>query len=119
MADALEAYEVDLNYAIAMAKQATTIATKRTVWAVRIALREAEQKATAECYKTPIFLCETEEACGTGTCLFAKGDLTQIDVPALPGKSRRPQPSLGEQFYSIESAVRPLQVLRYPGGHRP
>lgn len=112
MSEALSAYRQDPNYAILMARQATTIANKRRVWQFRLELREAESTAVKACRQAEPFVCETEQPCGTGTCRFAQGDMVLLQVPAVPGKTHRPMPSTHEPTCTIETAVRPLQELR-------
>lgn len=110
--EALSAYASDSSYAVAMARQARTIQTKRAVWQLRSELKSAESEARKTCGSTEPFVCDTTSPCGTGDCRFASGDLVFLAVPEAPGKSIRPQPSSANQTYDLEAAVRPLQELR-------
>lgn len=110
VADALTAFTHDVSYAVSIARAASVIRNKRAQAAARRELREAEARAHAECSQTS-FHCNAVGPCGVADCKFAIGDLNLLQVAALPGQTRRPQPnSLSE--YSLEPAVAPLAAMR-------
>jgi hypothetical protein len=114
--EAIVAFSTDPSYAIMMARQSSTIAHKRAIWALRIELRKAEADAVQQCRTSEPFVCSNQGPCGTGPgCRFARGDLALLEVEPSPhraGKSVRPMPSEHERSYSIETAVRPLHAAR-------
>lgn len=113
VAEALVAFKIDSSYATAMARAASAVLFKRLTWACRSELRAASAEAVAACRLLPEFLCASPGLCGTGpACRVATGDLALLDVPAMPGKSIRPQPHTGGPTFDIEAAVKPLVALR-------
>jgi hypothetical protein len=115
VAAAASAFEEDVSYAVAMMQKARGIKHKREICALRKELRKAEEAAQAQCAEEPPFWCRTQSPCGTGSCLFAQGDLAFLEVPAKPGNQRRPQQSLAPT-YRLETAVGPLYELRKAAG---
>lgn len=110
--EALSAYSRDPSYAIAMARQAQTIISKRRVWAVRLELREAERRARAACASDPEpFTCHVRGPCGVGVCPYAPSELSSLVLPPEAGRTSRPRSS-SQPTYSIEQAVRPLLERR-------
>ncbi len=107
---ALAAFTVDVSYAVAMARAAVVISTKRRVWSARRELREAEARAHAECVATGPFDCHAQSPCGVGDCKFARGEHAAITAPAAPGTTVRPQRGAGT--YSLEPAVTALADRR-------
>lgn len=109
--DAQRVYRKDVAYAVAVSNAARAIQTKRAVWKLRLELRAAAKEAKMQCKKSTQFICKTVEPCGTGTCKFAHGELTLIELSEAPGSTERPQrDSTGP--YSLETALAPLSALR-------
>lgn len=109
MADALSAFGHDVSYAVAMARNAVAIESKKRAYELRRELRAAEVAAHAECAQHE-FTCLAVSACGTGDCKFAEGELARLVVSAEGGKTRRPQPP--HEGYSLDGAVTALAELR-------
>ena len=125
MAEALRAYAVDAEFAVLMARSASTIILKRKTWHVRVLLRVAEAHARAACEASELTSCQVTEPCGTGLCPHARGDLRElVGVPAVADgivsrvRATRPQPPApGGPAYTTESAVGPLlELLEARGG---
>lgn len=122
MAQGLLGYRQDPSYAIAMATTAVTIHAKRATWAARLAVREAEAIARAQCEAVDPVVCTSAPPtpCGVGAaCVFSTGELRDLEVPDVPLGSQRggklvqrpqPGPDGGHASYNSESAV---LVLRY------
>lgn len=109
--DAQLAYRTDVAYAVAVSSAARAIETKRSVWKVRLELREAAKQAKSQCENSEQFKCITTEPCGTGSCKFSKGDLSLLQISSASGTTERPQDnSCGA--YSLEAAIEPLLNLR-------
>lgn len=111
LSQALGAFTSDVSYAVAIARSAVTIESKRTMWKLRNELKESEQQARKMCSAGGSFFCVNPSPCGTGQCPFAQGDLSLLVVPRHKGTTRRPQPSMYDE-YSIDRAVIPLRDLR-------
>jgi len=127
VAEAAEAYAIDVSYAIAMLNAATNIHRKRSTWVVRQFLREAEATARRACEAAGPRECRVTEPCGTGRCPFAERELAElVGVPSVgkinsKARASRPQPRPADApgaIYSIESAVQPLLELRASRGAR-
>lgn len=106
----MQAFAADTSYAISMAKHASTIQSKRDVWALRLQLREAERSARERCVDEGVTWCSIESPCGTGQCPFAPAELAALDVRGAEGATPRPARS-DYPTYSIEAARLPLQAL--------
>lgn len=109
--EGLRAFLTDSVYATTMAGRAVSIVSKRTIWALRMELRNAESKAQKRCCEAGVYFCTNQGPCGTGQCPFAEGDLTQLVLPSLEGKTNRPVRS-AYPSYSLEEAIPLLAELR-------
>jgi hypothetical protein len=109
---AIAAFGEDLDYAVAMVKVARNTLAKRTVWSLRVELRNAAMDAMRQCAETPAFTCGSDTPCGTGLyCRWSSGDLVYLKTPVVPGPHSRPQQSATPTF-SVEPSVRELRELR-------
>jgi len=93
-----------------MVRQATTIQSKREVWAIRSELRDAETSARKLCAQDGMG-CLLQTPCGVGSCRFAQGDLAEITVPEsglVAGKSK-PTGGVG---YEVDAAIAALRAHR-------
>lgn len=108
---ALAAFAQDVSYAVGMVRQATTIQSKREVWAIRSELRDAESLARKMCAEDEVVGCASKTPCGVGACRFAQGDLAQAHVPeeVLVGGKKKP---CGGTGFEIDPAVAVLRRLR-------
>lgn len=113
VADALGAFAIDPEYAVAMAHSAATIARKRLTWECRIELRAASAEAVEQCRTAETFVCESTSPCGTGAgCRFARAEYADLDLPDAPGRLRRPQPRDGHGTFDLEAAIHLLRDRR-------
>ena len=108
--EADRAYRADVAYSVAICSAARSIESKREVWKLRLELREASKQAQSQCRKAESFVCVTEAPCGLGTCKFAKGEFTQLDIIS-PGNTQRPQ-YYSKGPYGLEACVEELKKLR-------
>ena len=108
---AMRAFAADVSYAVGMVRQATTIQSKREVWAIRSELRDAESSAQKLCAEDAVVGCSSKTPCGIGSCRFAQGDLSEILIPAesLVGGIQKP---CGGTGYGIDAAVAVLRAHR-------
>jgi len=108
---ALAAFSQDVSYAVGMVRQATTIQSKREVWAIRSELRDAESLARKMCADDTVVGCAAKTPCGVGLCRFAQGDLASAVVAdeALVGGMKKP---CGGTGFEIDAAVSVLRRLR-------
>lgn len=112
VAAAYAAFTVDVSYAVAMARAATTIARKRRVWQARRDAKTAEVTAHHLCRSAGAFQCAAISPCGTEDCKFAAGEMAVLTgLGDCAGITARPQPS-NRNLYTIEAAVAPLASLR-------
>lgn len=109
--EALRAFMADSTYATTMAARAVSIVSKRSIWALRMELREAEASARKQCNAGGVYFCTNQGPCGTGQCPFATDDLKQINLSALEGQADRPVRS-AYPSYSLEQAIPVLAGLR-------
>ncbi len=108
---AMRAFAADVSYAVGMVRQATTIQSKREVWAIRSELRDAESGARKLCSEDAVVGCESKTPCGVGTCRFAQGDLVEIVLPPETLVASIPKPC-GGMGYEIDAAVAALRAHR-------
>jgi hypothetical protein len=109
--DGLRAFLSDSVYATTMAARAVSIVSKRSIWALRMELREAESRAQKQCSHDGVYFCTNQGPCGTGQCPFAMGDLAKLNLAALEGRADRPVRS-AYPSYSLEEAIPVLAGLR-------
>ena len=107
---ALRAFSSDVSYAVGMVRQATTIQSKREVWAIRSELRDAESSARKLCAQDGAG-CLLQTPCGVGQCRFAQGDLAEITVPESGLVAGKPKPG-GGVGYEVDSAIAALRAHR-------
>lgn len=126
MAEALVAYTLDVGLCELMMINAVQIQGKRLAWKIRKELRQADERARAECEAAGPRTCVVTEPCGCGPCPYARGDHADlVGVPSLPAKTSstnrtaRPQPRpehVPGHIYSVEAALLPLIELRTSRG---
>jgi hypothetical protein len=104
IAEACEAMAHDVAYVMAMSEMAKSVLSKQHAWRLRSELRQAQSNAMIEC-SGHSFTCESQSACGTGTCRFAAGVYADIDAPAGPGKTQRPANHVGGGGFSSDAAL--------------
>ena len=109
--DGMRAFLSDSVYATTMAARAVSIVSKRSIWALRMELREAETRAQKQCAVDGVYFCMNQSPCGTGQCPFAVGDLAALNIAALEGRADRPVRS-AYPSYSLEGAIPVLAGLR-------
>jgi hypothetical protein len=106
---------VDPAYAVSMATNANVILAKRATWNARLRIREAEQRARAECEAAGPRVCDVAGfPCGTGPCPFTRDDalreLTVAPSPRSGGTATRPRPGPDgtHSVYAREAVTRSL-----------
>lgn len=121
VAEFLQAAQLDVSYAVAIASSAVQIEAKRARWAARSELRAAAREAISACSQLPEFLCEVTEACGTGvSCPFAQPEHAEplrgvhCDQPSRhrSGSVDRPQPHVNGPRFDLEPAIARLVELQ-------
>jgi hypothetical protein len=93
VASAMRCMRADERYAAQIAADAVEVRRRNHAASVRSAVEAEVAHAVAQCALSgqP---CALESACGTGTCRFAPAWLASYDIPAGPGKARRPLPHM-------------------------
>jgi hypothetical protein len=107
---ARSAFGTDHSYAAAMATAAVTVRRKRHTAGLRDLLRAAGTQAAAQCAREP-GTCQSLTPCGTGTCVFASGVLTQVTTSSPEGRTRRPARHRGAPMFSPDAALPELERL--------
>jgi len=89
VASAMRCMRADERYAAQIAADAVEVRKKEHAAGIKKAVEGEVAHAVAQCALTgeP---CALENACGTGACRFAPAWLKPYDIPAAPGKSKRP-----------------------------
>ena len=88
---ARRAFAADAGYAAAMARAAVDVAGREHLSSLRLLLAQGSHRAVSACEaRRGQFTCTETAACGTGGCRFASGALSQLTVPAGPGRMPRP-----------------------------
>jgi len=111
---ALAAFSQDVSYAVGMVRQATTIQSKREVWAIRSELRDAEALARKMCADDVVVGCAAKTPCGVGPCRFAQGDLASAVVAeeVLVGGMKKPCGGTGFEIDPAVAVVRRQRRIR-------
>ncbi len=110
VAEAYTAMVSDFSYVAAMSQMATSILGKQHTWRLRSELRQAQGEAMIEC-SGHTFACESQSACGTGSCKFAQGVFAKIDSIAVPGKTPRPANHAEGGAFSSDACLAELERL--------
>jgi hypothetical protein len=111
VAEAYTAMSQDFSYVAAMSQMAVTYLGKQHAWRLRSELRLAQSEAMIEC-SGHVFVCDSQSACGTGTCKFAQGVYAKIDSIAQPGKTPRPANHAEGGAFSSDASLTELERLR-------
>lgn len=110
-AEAYAAMACDVSYVMAMSRMAVSLMAKQHQWRLRSELRQAQQAAVGQCQaRAGEFTCDSESACGTGSCRFASGIYRTLQTPAGKGRCARPANHQGDPF-SPESVLPELEKL--------
>lgn len=113
------AFRADSGYAEEMAKAAVAVAAREHGAALRTLLSAGMSGAAASCAaRRGQFTCSASAACGTGDCRFAAGVLSDLHVPAAPGRLPRPANHTGGGFSSAAALTALEQAVPYVTGVR-
>lgn len=110
IAEAYEAMAKDVAYVMSMSELAKSVLARQHSWRLRSELRQAQSEAMIEC-SGHSFACESNSACGTGSCRFARGIYSDITSPAGPGKTPRPANHVEGGAFSSDAALTELEIL--------
>jgi len=86
---AMRCLRADERYAAQIAADAVEVRKREHAASVRRQAEDEVTRAVAQCALTSA-PCALESACGTGSCRFAPAWLRTYDIPAAPGKVKRP-----------------------------
>ncbi len=113
------AFAADSGYAEEMAKAAVAVAAREHAAALRALLSAGMSAAATSCAAARgQFTCSASAACGTGDCRFAAGVLSDLHVPAAPGRLPRPANHQGGGFSSAAALAALEQAVPYVTGAR-
>ena len=91
LGEARDAFGSDAGYAAAMAAAAVQARREAHSARLRALVTSAVRDAVTSCEsRRGEFSCAASSACGTGDCRLASGLLTELTVPAGPGRVPRP-----------------------------
>lgn len=105
--EALDAFERDIAYTIAIVERAATIRSQRAAMGRRTYARDREQAARVQCQSSDVTVCQNATACGFGGCAFATPEDAKVTTAPRTTGTARPVPG---SPYDLDDVIQALSA---------